>query len=251
MQENSINDFFYDRRDEITRYSARTVLPLVLDHFGDFRSVLDIGCGVGTWLAVAEELGATTIQGVEALWISSVPSLVIPRSKIKVQDLEDLWQIVGEFDLGICLEVAEHLSEASGVRLVSNLARHCRVVLFSAAIPGQGGNGHINEQLPSYWQNLFIKHGMDGIDLVRPHIWNDTSIPWWYRQNIFLFAHRSVVQEYYQRLANDPEYRFLPLMPISITTNTACQPNSQRNSLLQLIFKKMKVKKWNLTNLIK
>ena len=68
-------------------------------------------------------------------------------------------------------------------------------VLFSAAIPDQGGMGHINEKWPTYWISLFEDRDYVCIDAIRKNIWNDDSIPWWYRQNALLFASKKRVSE--------------------------------------------------------
>lgn len=62
------------------------------------------------------------------------------------------------------------------------------IVLFSAAIPGQGGENHINEQWPEFWSGLFNERGYVGLDFVRRRIWNDRRIPYWYKQNILLYV---------------------------------------------------------------
>ena len=94
-------------------------------------------------------------------------------------------------DLAICLEVAEHLTPAAGARLVKTLCSVAPVVLFSAAIPAQGGTNHINEQWQSHWADEFAAHGFDCFDPIRPEIWNDRDVFPWYRQNILLFVSRS------------------------------------------------------------
>ena len=66
------------------------------------------------------------------------------------------------------------------------------VVLFSAAIPGQGGTHHLNERWPSYWANLFGSAGYDVLDVVRANIWDDARVEWWYRQNLLVFGTKRV-----------------------------------------------------------
>jgi hypothetical protein len=84
--------------------------------------------------------------------------------------------------------VAEHLPAASAATFVSSLCRHGDAVLFSAAIPGQGGSYHVNEQWPSYWANLFRSEGYDCFDVLRHTLWRDASVEWWYRQNLLIFT---------------------------------------------------------------
>lgn len=94
------------------------------------------------------------------------------------------------FDLALCLEVAEHLPAEAGAVLVETLTRHAPAVLFSAAIPGQGGTDHVNEAWPEVWQWHFAKAGFDCHDIIRPAIWADARIEPWYRQNLPLFVRR-------------------------------------------------------------
>jgi hypothetical protein len=61
-------------------------------------------------------------------------------------------------------------------------------VLFSAAIPGQGGNNHVNEQWQSYWADRFAAHGYGPRDIVRPAVRDDRSVAYWYRQNAVLYS---------------------------------------------------------------
>jgi len=64
-------------------------------------------------------------------------------------------------------------------------------VAFSAAIPGQGGVGHVNEQWPDYWEALFAAKGYVLVDWFRRQLWDDTAIEPWYRQNLFLYVERA------------------------------------------------------------
>ena len=61
-----------------------------------------------------------------------------------------------------------------------------RYVIFSAAIPGQGGTGHLNEQFPAYWSKLFNENGFAVNSDFRFGIWNDDRIENWYRQNLMI-----------------------------------------------------------------
>lgn len=95
------------------------------------------------------------------------------------------------FELAQSLEVAEHLYQEYAPNFVKLLTSLSDVVLFSAAIPYQGGVHHVNEQPPAYWAELFAKEGYVCIDCLRERIWEDDSISTWYRQNIMIFVHES------------------------------------------------------------
>jgi SAM-dependent methyltransferase len=176
------------QQEEQNRVSAELILGEVFRHFAP-TSVLDVGCGVGTWLETAQRLGVPDVMGIEGNWLDrSLTS--IPAEKIVNFDLERPFDIGRRFDLVICLEVAEHLHAAAAELFIDSLARHADVVLFSAAIPFQGGHHHVNEQFLDYWAALFERHDYLPVDCLRPLIWTNPNVLWWLRQNIVLFAKR-------------------------------------------------------------
>jgi len=95
-----------------------------------------------------------------------------------------------KYDLCICVEVAEHLQETHAGMFINSLCQYSDVVLFSAAIQLQDGRHHLNQQWQSYWVDLFDANGCECLDIVRPAIWENNEVAWWYRQNIFLFVRR-------------------------------------------------------------
>lgn len=166
--------------------SAAAIVPLVLSLF-PVKSVVDVGCGVGGWLAEFARNGVADIRGVDGDYVDR-SLLKIPADRFTPRDLSQLASIGARFDLACSLEVAEHLPQARAEAFVAALADSAPVVLFSAAAPGQGGDDHINEQWPSYWARLFGKHGFVTLDCIRPKIVNDPRVEWWYRQNILVFC---------------------------------------------------------------
>ena len=172
--------------DEIVhnKEAARIILPIVFK-FVNPSSVIDIGCGLGTWLAVCEELGVKDYLGIDGDYVNT-KMLTFPMSNFRTTDLRNKFDFNRKFDLVICLEVAEHIQESSTDNLIKSLVKHGDTILFSAAIPGQGGQNHVNEQWPKYWQEKFKPHGFYFHDVIRPKIWDNAKVEWWYRQNIFL-----------------------------------------------------------------
>jgi len=177
-------------RDERTRASANAVADVLLD-FVSPRSVIDLGCGVGTWLDVFRQRGAEQICGLDDE--SVFPQLVIDHDDFLPCDLTNPPSLNGDWDLALCLEVAEHLPPQAAAKFVGFLTRLSPLVLFSAAVPGQGGVGHLNEQWPDYWTNLFAAHAFIPLDVVRWRVWNNASVLPWYAQNTLLFARESHV----------------------------------------------------------
>lgn len=165
------------------RRAAELVVPWILERL-TVRSVVDVGCGLGTWAAVFADHGCEVL-GLEGEEVSR-ELLQIPPEHFRVVDLEGDVALPGRYDLAVCLEVAEHVSEPGGHRLVDLLTSAAETVLFSAAVPGQGGTNHVNEQWPAYWQSLFEARGFGVDDTIRWHFWQDDRIEWWYRQNMML-----------------------------------------------------------------
>jgi len=178
---------FYRRQADDSHRSAVTVLSHLFRLYRP-SSVLDVGCGAGTWLRAAMDLGIRDVFGIDGHALSD-SELRIPHSSYLKVDLAHTTPIIGRrFDLAMSLEVGEHLPPSRASALVSVLTDASDVVLFSAAVPGQGGRHHINEQFPSFWIPLFARLGFRCFDAIRPPIWGLQEVDVWYRQNVLLFA---------------------------------------------------------------
>jgi SAM-dependent methyltransferase len=170
--------------------SPAKLLPTVLDLVNP-QSVVDVGCGTGTFLAVLQKMGLQDVAGFEGPWLDK-QMLEVDQKLVDIVDLEKPLSINRKFDMAICLEVAEHLQESSAPTIVQTLVGLSDIILFSAALPGQGGQNHINEQWPSYWQEKFKAHGYVFYDCFRSQLWNDKDIQPWYKQNMFLVVKQGV-----------------------------------------------------------
>ncbi|WP_342779074.1 class I SAM-dependent methyltransferase [Cereibacter sediminicola] len=153
------------------------------------RSVVDLGCGRGTWLKAFRETGAKRTLGLDGAW-NTPGNMVDPAIDFRAVDLNRSFSLPdGErFDLAMSLEVAEHLEPAAAETFVASLTGLSDVVMFGAAFTAQGGTDHLNEQRPSYWAGLFMKQGYRPFDLFRPLLWGDPEIDYWYQQNTFLYV---------------------------------------------------------------
>jgi SAM-dependent methyltransferase len=167
-----------------TLAGPQAALPVI---FGDSKpsSVLDVGCGTGTWLKAALELGISDIFGVDGVE-APFDQLHIPAEKIQRQDLTRPWVLERRFSVAICFEVGEHLDRVFAGTLIDTLVKHSDLIYFSAACPGQPGQHHVNCQWPAYWQKLYNERGYVCSDDVRWRIWDDARIEPWYRQNLFV-----------------------------------------------------------------
>jgi SAM-dependent methyltransferase len=175
---------FYNWQRDGSYQSAKRIVPDLLSRF-PAKSVLDVGCGVGTWLRAFIEEGVENAVGLDGPWVQDKEQFV-PEGVIRIQELDRPFRLGQRFDWVVCFEVAEHLPEAAAACFVESLVAHGDVIAFSAAIPFQGGNGHINEQWPEYWASLFRTHGYQCFDAFRPTYWPADEVEWWYAQNMFL-----------------------------------------------------------------
>lgn len=190
--------------------SAGVVAPLLVDLLQP-QSVVDVGCGDGSWLAAFQDAGVQRIVGVDGAYVDP-EILAIPRNAFRAADLTRPLKMEDRFDLAICLEVAEHLPADAADVLVETLTALAPVVLFSAAIPHQGGEQHLNEQWPDYWIDRFSEHSFRPVDGLRHHLWLDSRVEWWYAQNILLFGDRVGLEKLSSvGRAADPR-RVLPLV---------------------------------------
>ena len=165
--------------------SAVAIVDLLLQWLSPI-SVVDAGCGTGMFHKEFKKRGVDTILGLDGASTSSVfgPG----KSNFQVVDLTEPLELDRGFDLALCLEVAEHLPESSADLLVKTLTDLAPLALFSAAHPGQGGQGHLNERWPVYWQRRFHQHGYVSLDLLRGRLCEISEVADFYRTNVFVFA---------------------------------------------------------------
>lgn len=214
---------FYDDRHRQTAYSAERVLDLVADVVPPIYAAVDIGCGVGTWLATLGTHGVERLQGYDGPWVDPDLLEIRPDQFVQRDLTREIPLPARRYDLAISLEVAEHLPADSASTFVRSLTNQSDFVLFSAATPFQGGRHHLNEQWIEYWVELFAQQGYAGLDVLRFPLWSDPKIPRWYRQNAVLFVARSRLHEL--ALARPPE----ELVPVSLVHPDTLEYRVARN----------------------
>jgi len=200
------------------------------------HSVVDVGCGMGTWLAEFRKQGITEVLGIDGDYVDA-KHLAIDPSFFIVRDLRRPFALARKFDLAISLEVAEHLPPEGAEDFVKELARLAPVVLFSAAAPFQRGDGHVNEQWPGYWARLFVGLNYRALDCIRPRIWMDEQIAYWYRQNTILYVHADFL-ETHSELRNMAERlgpTVLPLVHPEVYVARSQPPNPSVVDLLRAL----------------
>ncbi len=180
------NNEFFDYIDAGARSSARRLIHTVQPWL-EAQSVVDMGSGRGVWLAQWQEAGVEDVLAIDGDYVD-LDALAIPQNQFMAADLTKPVTLKRKFELAQSLEVGEHLPTSAAETLVDSLTKASDRVLFSAAVKGQGGEFHINEQPLSFWQDLFAERGYRAFDCVRPRLANDREVEPWYRYNTVLYA---------------------------------------------------------------
>lgn len=173
-----------------TTDEANACLRAAFELLGQPDTMLDLGCGDGHMCRLASALGVYSI---------GVDLYVEPEDNgelfLECRDLTVKWHRPPCVNLTLCLEVGEHLpAEAAG-----DLAQLCAMslqpgghLLFSAATPGQGGSGHINEQPHTYWRTRLVSKGLKFDAERTKHLsarWSEVAPgAWWYGKNVNVFT---------------------------------------------------------------
>lgn len=205
---------YYKRIQEGAIRSAQETYKAIDPFLGKWpdMSVLDVGCGVGEWA-----LNNSKYTGID--FGINRKHLLIPEKKYSDVDLNNSYiggytlvsedqESCSKFDLAICLEVGEHLNPDRADFLVSLLCNSSDTVLFSAAIPFQGGTGHVNEQWQSWWAEKFHANGF-GAAMCYP-VKDNPEVELWYQQNMILYkrgatgkVHDFVLPSYYEQIVQN------------------------------------------------
>lgn len=195
-------DFFQDINN-MANEAAKSIVPIIYSSFNP-KSVVDIGCGTGYWLKYFKELGVKNVLGIDGEYIPK-DMLEISINEFYAHDLKEEISLNKKYDLAISIEVAEHLNKRHATTFVKSLTNLSDLIIFSAAIPKQGGTHHVNERWPKYWQNIFKKFDYEAFDAIRPQLlWRD-DINEIYKQNIFIFVNnKSNNYKHYSRLYPKP-----------------------------------------------
>lgn len=217
------------------------------------HSVIDVGCGTGMLLHEFMDQGVTDVLGMD--FCDDERILEIPATnfiKIDLNKLDSGSQKPDKhYQLACCLEVAEHLNYETADGLVEFLTKAADVIWFSAAIPYQGGVGHINEQWPMYWEEKFQQQGYLKVDWFRRKTWDKWELAGYYRQNMFLYVKKECLhrypclQEYYKKY-NDilPQHTVHPVVygySVRAAVNYLCEDTYPKVKLQEKHIKNAKL----------
>ena len=181
---------FYDNQVTGSYRSAKKYISILWPLYKP-TSVVDVGCGRGTWLKAFKDNGVETLVGYDGSW-NSQEKMADKAIIFNGVDLNKPFINIDNerFDLAMSLEVAEHLEPSSAELFIESLTKLSDVVLFGAAFTQQGGTNHINEQPHTYWADIFSRFDYTPFDLFRPIVWGDKDIEFCYQQNTFLYVRK-------------------------------------------------------------
>ena len=187
------NKKFYESQKDGSLRSAEIIFPYVFDILRP-KSVIDVGCGLGTWLCVAKKCGVREILGIDGDYVNR-KELFIAQKEFQSVHLSKRIELDRKFELILCLEVGEHIDRRDEVVCLDNIASFGDAVLFGAAIPFQGGTNHVNLNWQQYWVKQFEKRGYIPIDCVRPVFWSNSRVEYFYLQNTILYVKRRLLKQ--------------------------------------------------------
>lgn len=146
-----------------SRRGGRVFSQIVREEFPRVRTCLDVGSGAGGYVFWLKRRGLQAV-GLEysrvGRFLAGLQGAVtLPYDCSKKENCPNL----GPFDLVYSIEVAEHIPASLEEMFIDYICSQGRLVIFSAAQPGQGGHGHINERPSVYWQTMFEQRSFDYI----------------------------------------------------------------------------------------
>lgn len=144
-------------RQAAAQGSASRMVDSIVSEFHPCR-VVDVGCGSGELLLALQSRGCQS-DGLDYA-TAALERCRARGLKANRFDLEnDSLDVMMEYNLAASLEVAQHLPAQLADHFVDMLTRLAPVVVFTAAVPGQGGIDHVNEQPNTYWAARFAARG--------------------------------------------------------------------------------------------
>lgn len=187
----------YLHKEDTHNLNAPEMIAPIIYNLVKPTSIIDIGCGVGTFLYAFKSLNVKKVHGVDGAWVNSeLLERYLTEDEFTRADLSKPFVSNEKYDLVLCLEVAEHIKEEDSENLIQTLVNAGDLILFSAAVPYQSGQNHVNEQWPTYWKQKFSRFGYQLIDTVRQRFWNMDMPEFWYKQNVFFVVKEACISKY-------------------------------------------------------
>lgn len=168
--------------------SAELIVPYILELFPKASSVIDFGGAIGIWAKEFIKNGVEDIHVIDGAWVDK-EQLEIPKECFETYDFSrQKYSAEKKYDIAMSLEVAEHIEPENADLFVQSITESSDIVIFSAAIPAQGGSGHVNERPQSYWKKKFEACGYTAIDPIRGKFEKNNKVQVHYKQNMLVYV---------------------------------------------------------------
>jgi SAM-dependent methyltransferase len=163
------------------------------------KEIAEFGCGPGHLTRALAKLGVgiVALDGFASPDFNGYSDVKFYKMDLNDGTLLSEFLKGKQFDMAICTEVAEHLQPSSSEHLIKCLTSCAPIVIFSAAVPGQGGHGHINCADRGFWHQLFVKYNFKVVDSLRKKLRDNAGLAIWYKLNVldYISTERETIKE--------------------------------------------------------
>lgn len=216
--------------------SAEQIVPYLLQYVNP-KNVIDFGCAVGVWLLQFKKRGIK-VHGIDGEWVRKYKKY-ISEDDIQYFDFESDNKLLFEekYDLALCLEMAEHISSKKADKLIDTLTQSSDVIYFSAATPNSGGQHHVNEQWQSFWKKKFMRRGFVLIDCIRPHVWHNKQVCYFYAQESFIYVKEDKLEKYplLKKIYEEQHNCIIDIVHPELFSNQIAKPTHEWSYLFSLL----------------
>jgi 2-polyprenyl-3-methyl-5-hydroxy-6-metoxy-1,4-benzoquinol methylase len=193
------NDEFFEWHLKYAREYSMVTMDWLLEFGRPFQSVVDFGCGIGSYLESAFAKNITKIKGYDIggdYAKKYTPEHIQPF----IEYLDCTKPMVTEkYDCVISFETAEHIEPSGTNQFCDNLVNALGkdgYLFFTGAPEGQDGCGHINCQSKAFWTLKFLERNLQ-IDSVMTSIvaleWKRLGAPNYICDNLLIFKHDTYI----------------------------------------------------------
>lgn len=154
------------------------------------KTFLDIGCGFGRLVDVADALM------IQAHGVDQLVAVEWASDYFTQWNLVEYFKFKHQANWVWCTEVAEHLDPSAHATLCDTLADNLmegreNYLIFSAAHPSQGGSGHLSERPAKYWKDQFSMRELGyrhDLTVNLALLWSNIGSPlYWLPANVMVF----------------------------------------------------------------
>lgn len=184
--------WFYEACAKDNLKSHPVIARTLVEAFPYFRRVVDFGCGDGLLLAEMKRLKRdASFQGFEFSPEGIRKARALGLDVTEFDFRRHCLPVECRADIVISIEVAEHLESRHADFYTECLSSTgAGKLIFTAAHPGQGGEGHYNEQPIGYWIDRFAKFGWvpeNAMTSLLREAWKSGGVASYYWENLVVF----------------------------------------------------------------